>query len=163
MNDEIENKVAEIVNRYFPGYKFSLMGDPEDETVQLIRLYDVADEDVKEFKNRLWDVIEEHLEVEGVSFIPSVVSHTNTAEFYSDRLRVPTCVFIDESDLSLHVETLRQIELALKNFDYPIEVNCDLINVDSPCTETRKYKIPVIKRFEDGGCGHAGEKCRLAA
>ena len=88
MNDEIENKVAEIVNRHFPGYKFSLMGDPEDETVQLIRLYDVADEDLREFKDRLWDVIEEHLEVEGVSFIPSVVSHTNTAEFYSDRLRV---------------------------------------------------------------------------
>ena len=77
MNDEIENKVAEIVNRNFPGYKFSLMGDPEDETVQFIRLYDVADEDVKEFKNRLWDVIEEHLEDEDVSFIPSIVSHSN--------------------------------------------------------------------------------------
>ncbi len=163
MSDEIENKVAEIVNRNFPGYKFSLMGDPEDETVQLIRLYDVADEDLKEFKDRLWDVIEEHLEVEGVSFIPSVVSHTNTAEFYSDRLRVPACVFIDETDLSLHDELLKQLESVLKNVDYPIEVKCDSIRVDLPCTETRKYKIPVVRRFEDGGCGYAGEKCRLAA
>lgn len=163
MNDEIENKVAEIVNRYFPGYKFSLMGDPEDETVQLIRLYDVADEDVKGFKNRLWDVIEEHLEVEGVSFIPSVVSHTNTAEFYSDRLRVPICAFIDETDLSLHDELLKQLESVLKNVDYPIEVKCDSIRVDLPCTETRKYKIPVVSRFEDGGCGYAGRKYEYAA
>ena len=163
MNDEIENKVAEIVNRDFPGYKFSLMGDPEDETVQFIRLYDVADEDVKEFKNRLWDVIEEHLEDKDVSFIPSIVSHSNTAEFYSDRLRVPACVFIDEADLSLYGEALLKIKHALKNYDSPFETKCDFPSVKFPEQEKHTFGTSPVERFEDGGCGYAGEKCRLAA
>ena len=159
----IERKVKEIIDQYFPGYSFSLMGDPEDDSVQLIRLYDVDDDDVKSFRSKLWDVIEGHLEIDGVTFIPSIVSHANTEKFYADRLRIKNYVFIDEATLSLHDELLKQLESMLKNFDYTIGVNCDSIKADLPCTETRKYKIPVVKRFEDGGCGYAGEKCRLAA
>ena len=164
MNEGIENKVTENINRYFPDYNFSLMGDPEDESVQFIRLYDVADEDVNEFKNRLWDVIEEHLEVEGISFVPSIVSHSNTAKFYSEFLRTPSRNLTCDSEFGLIEDVIRMIEeneisVTASRFDF----GEDLIQSDYRPVRICGSEIGAIMAFEDGGCGYAGEKCRLAA
>lgn len=163
MNDEIENKVSEIVNRYFPGYKFSLMGDPEDEKVQLIRLYDVADDDVKKFKDELWDVIEEHLEVEDVSFIPSIVSHTDTVEFYSDHLRVPDNVCVRDDDFTLKEDVCRKIEELIRKQNKSFSVEDSFCEYSYPVYHSRSSRVTTADHIEDGGCGYAGEKCRLAA
>ena len=158
----IEDKVRKCIDRHFSGYKFSIMEDPEDETVKFIRLYDVADADVKSFRSRLWDAIETDLEIQGMSFVPSIVSHSNTEKFYSDCQRSSSPVYIYE-DLSLQDETLRMLEGELKKLNYPIEEKCDFPGATFPCLEKKKIEIPLAVRLENGGCGYAGRKYEYAA
>lgn len=162
--EKLKDRVDAIMRNMFAVYHYVFDEDPEDSSVIYVNLYDVDPKDVQNFKKIIRREIRDVFKDEDILFVPAIFTTEETRMCYGEKfLRVPTCVFIDEEDFSLHDELLKQLESVLKNVDYPIEVKCDSIRVDLPCTETRKYKIPVVRRFEDGGCGYAGEKCRLAA
>lgn len=150
----IEDIVRENMLCYFPDYSYALTEDPEDETVKFIRLYDVDDAEVRTFRTRLWEIIDEHLEFDGISFVPSVVSHTNTAKFYSDRLK-HSCSH--EDDLTLDAEELMHLEARTLSENKRFEVRDFLEN---SCFE---YPSPVNSFVEDEGGGYDGEPCKLAA
>lgn len=84
-NDEA--RIMNVVKAAFPDYKISFMQDPDDESVVLVRLYDVAEQDAKTFKDRLYEVLDRESQGMNAEFIASIVSSDDTRRYYADYLR----------------------------------------------------------------------------
>ena len=162
--EKLKDRVDAIMRNMFAGYHYVFDEDPEDSSVIYVNLYDVDPKDVQNFKKIIRREIRDVFKDEDILFVPAIFTTEETRMCYGEEfLRVPTCVFIDEEDLSLHGETLRRIELALKNFDFLTENKCDFPKVVLPEQVKQKFVIPQVESFENGGCGYAGRKYEYAA
>ena len=94
-NDEA--MVRNAVSATFPGYCVSFMEDPDDSSVVFVRLYDVAENDIESFKQKLRKVLREDSGSTVADLIPSIVSSKNTRLYYSEYLR--TEVHLDADDI----------------------------------------------------------------
>lgn len=112
-------RVKADVEAVFPGYKISFMHDPDDESVILVRLYDVAEKDIRAFRDRLYDVLDREGQGLNLELIPSIVSSENTQKYYSEYLR--TEVHIDEEVFGLLARVVRVNEAGLR---YPQDAGC---------------------------------------
>lgn len=162
--EKLKDSVDAIMRSMFAGYHYVFDEDPEDSSVIYVNLYDVDPQDVQNFKKIIRNNIRDVFRDENILFVPAIFTTEETRKCYGEEfLKVNKIALVDEVDLSLHDELLRQLEDVLNNIDYTIEVKCDSINTDLPRAEMSQYEIQLINRVEDGGCGYAGEKCRLAA
>lgn len=162
--EKLKDRVDAVMRNMFAGYHYVFDEDPEDCSVIYVNLYDVDPKDIQNFKKIIRREIRDVFKDEDILFVPAIFTTEETRMCYGEEfLRVPTCVFIDEADLSLHGEALLKIKYALKNYDSPFETKCDFPSVKFPEQEKHTFGISPVEGFEDGGCGYAGEKCRLAA
>ena len=94
-----EARVRAAVNTEFSGYKISFMCDPDDKRIVLLRMYDVAEQDMGVFKNRLYDILDGMFADMTAELIPSLVSSGDTRKYYAEYLRAE--VQVDESEIDL--------------------------------------------------------------
>lgn len=91
-----EARVRAAVKAVFPDYKISFMCDPDDKRIVLLRMYDVAEQDMRNFKNNLYDILDGEFSDMSVELIPSVVSSEDTQKYYAEYLRAEVQVSEDE-------------------------------------------------------------------
>lgn len=96
-----EARVRTAINTEFPDYKISFMCDPDDKRIVLLRMYDVAEQDIVVFKDRLYDILDGMFSDMSVELIPSLVSSEDTRKYYAEYLRAEVQVAEDEIDLLL--------------------------------------------------------------
>lgn len=121
-NDEA--RIMNVVKAAFPDYKISFMQDPDDESVVLVRLYDVAEQDAKTFKDRLYEVLDRASQGMNAEFIASIVSSDDTRMYYADYLRGEA--LIDE-DVARCLNQAYGKCTSLNNRDYTWDANTSKI------------------------------------
>lgn len=75
----------------FPGYHIDFVGDPEDDRMFLVRIYDVAESDVRDFRNRMYPILDafEKTLPSHSCFCPSCVNPDDTLLYYPEFCRNP--------------------------------------------------------------------------
>ena len=99
--------------RLFAGCHVVLATDPEDKDISYVRVYGVPDTEVKSARRQLWNAIEELAgKIDVDSFVPSVVSASDTATFYPAFMPIPP-IDSEEAIAASIFRTLHIKELAV--------------------------------------------------
>lgn len=84
-----QSQIERTVVEKFPGYKVSFLQNPDDESIIAVRLYDVENSDVSEYRkevDKICCTFEEILPY-NVCLVPSIVNSTDTEKYYPEYKR----------------------------------------------------------------------------
>lgn len=84
-----QSQIEKVIVEMFPGYKVSFMEDPDCKSTILVRLYDVNNDDITEYKQILEGICYHFEEVlhHYVDLIPSIVNSADTEKYYPEYKR----------------------------------------------------------------------------
>ena len=140
-----ETMVRNAVAATFPGYCVSFMEDPDDSSVVFVRLYDVAENDITAFKQKLRKVLREDVCNIEADLIPSIVSSENTRLYYSEYLRQEVC--LDDDDI-YRLSHTKFIDSYVWTYNQP---------------SLRRWQNASDVSFVSSGVANVGETSRFAA
>ena len=105
-------EIAKNLEDRFPGYHVEFSFDSDDKGVVYVRVYGVPDTEVNVSKLHVWEVIDKLGEVEGVEFVPSIISMTNTRQYHSEFLPAT-----DDFDHAVSDGVMRLLEQSAELYD----------------------------------------------
>lgn len=105
-------EIAKNLEDIFPGCHVEFPYDSDDSGVVYVRVYGVPDTEVNASKTHVWEVIDKLGVVEGVEFVPSIISMTNTRQYHSGYLPVT-----DDFDHAVSDRVMRLLEQPAERYD----------------------------------------------
>ena len=86
--EQAKTSLSELIKAKYPGYHFQFQCDSEDDSVIYVRIFGIPDDKISEHKAKVWDLIDHIGETEEASFVPSIISMTNTLAHHREFLPV---------------------------------------------------------------------------
>ncbi len=99
-------ELVKNVSEVFPGHHVDFSFDSDDEGIVYVRVYGIPDDNVNDSKRLVWDVIDALEAVDGVEFVPSIISMTNT-RLYHAKFLLPV---IDDFDIPVSDGIMQLLE-----------------------------------------------------